>query len=114
MKNYSEYIPEIIKSLKAVDPYRIILFGSYTGNEYTKESDIDLIVILNKSKISTSYDEKMDNKLLVRRSIYEISKKIPIDLVVYTKTEYEIINKKQTSFINEINNTGKILYERAS
>jgi predicted nucleotidyltransferase len=114
MKFYQKYIKKIVYSLKTLEPYKIILFGSCARNDFSEGSDIDLVVVLNKSGISSSYDEKMSNKLLVRRSIYEISKKIPIDLVVYTKSEFELINKKQTSFIHEINNTGKILYERAS
>ena len=56
----------------------------------------------------------MKNKLLVRKTIYEISKKIPIDLIVYTKREYEIIQNNKSAFYNEIENTGKIIYEKAS
>lgn len=56
----------------------------------------------------------MHNKLLVRRSIYEISKKIPIDLLVYTKAEYAIITQNSNSFFKDINLKGKVLYEKAS
>ncbi len=56
----------------------------------------------------------MQNKLLVRKCIYDISKKIPIDLLVYTKKEYEIIKENPNSFFKEISVTGKTLYEKAS
>lgn len=54
----------------------------------------------------------MRNKMLVRRKIYNLSKKIPIDLLVDTKGEYDIIQKSKNSFCNEIKKTGKLLYEK--
>ncbi|NOY10189.1 MAG: nucleotidyltransferase domain-containing protein [Spirochaetes bacterium] len=50
MKEVDKIILEIIEKLKIINPYRIILFGSYAENTYNDDSD------------------------------YEISKKIPIDL----------------------------------
>ncbi len=114
MKDGRKYIPEIIKILKQINPYKIILFGSYANGIFSEDSDIDLIVVLDSSEISKNYDEKMKNKLLVRRYLYDLSKKVAIDLVVYTKGEFEIISKNENSFYNEIKNTGKILYEKAS
>ena len=114
MKDNSKYIPKIINDLKRINPLKIILFGSYANGNFAEDSDIDLIVILDSSEISKNYDEKMKNKLLVRNSIYELTKKIPIDLVVYTKAEYEIISNNENSFHNEIVSSGKVLYEKAS
>jgi uncharacterized protein len=107
------YLPDIINNLKKVNPYKIILFGSYANELFSTDSDIDLIVILDSLNIAKNYDERMKNKLLVRHSIYEISKKIAIDLVVYTKAEYAIISNNENSFFNEIKNTGKVIYEKA-
>ncbi|MBF0117271.1 MAG: nucleotidyltransferase domain-containing protein [Desulfobacterales bacterium] len=104
-----KYIPEIIKNIRLINPYKIILFGSYANGVFSEESDLDLIVILDSSKISKNYNEKMSNKLLVRRNIYELSRKVPIDLLVYTKGEYDIISESGNSFYNEIKNTGKVL-----
>jgi hypothetical protein len=70
-------------------------------------------VILDSPDIAKNYDEKMKNKLLVRRKIYELSREVPIDLVVYTKGEYHIISESKSSFYNEIEKQGKILYEKA-
>ena len=114
MQNNKQYLSEIIEKLMELNPVKIILFGSHASETYSEDSDIDLIVILDSLKISKNYDEKMKNKLLVRRSIYDLSRKIPIDLVVYTKAEYEIISNNENSFYNEIVKTGKILYEKAS
>jgi predicted nucleotidyltransferase len=113
MAEYHRYLPEILESLKSIKPLRIILIGSYAEGTVDEDSDLDLVIILDKKRVSKNYQEKMDNKLLVRRCIYEFSKKIPIDLIVYTKEEFQQISELETSFYREINSTGKILYEKA-
>ena len=50
----------------------------------------------------------------MRNSIREINRQIPIDLVVYTRAEYELLQKQGTSFLNGIESSGKTLYEKAS
>lgn len=39
-----------------------------------------------------NYTEKMKNRLMVRRKIYELSKKVPVDLMVHTKEEMKVMN----------------------
>ncbi|MBW1779180.1 MAG: nucleotidyltransferase domain-containing protein [Deltaproteobacteria bacterium] len=113
MEDNRKYIPEIIKNIRQINPYKIILFGSYANGVFSEDSDLDLLVILDSPKIANNYDEKMRNRLLVRRNIYALSKKVPVDLVVYTKGEYDIISESGSSFYNEIAKTGKVLYEKA-
>ncbi|RWX52336.1 Nucleotidyltransferase domain-containing protein [Candidatus Electrothrix marina] len=112
MEDKRKYLPEIVKNIRQTDPYKIILFGSYAGDSFTEESDLDLLVVLDSLGIAKNYDEKMRNKMLVRRKIYNLSKRIPIDLLVYTRGEYDIVLKSENSFCNEIKKTGKLLYEK--
>jgi predicted nucleotidyltransferase len=112
MEDNRKYLPEIIRNIRQINPYRIILFGSYAGGVFSEDSDLDLLVILDSPEIAKNYDEKMRNRLRVRRKIYEVSRKVPVDLVVYTKGEYDIISESGNSFYNEIKNTGKVLYEK--
>ena len=112
MEDKRKYLPEIVNRIRQTDPYKIILFGSYAGDTFSEDSDLDLLVVLDSLGIAKNYDEKMRNKMLVRRKIYNLSKKIPIDLIVYTKGEYDIIQKSRNSFCNEIKKTGKLLYEK--
>ncbi len=107
-------ISDIVNNIKKLDTKYIILFGSYASETYTDDSDIDLIVILDSNEIPDTYEKRMANKLMVRNCIYELSRKKAIDLVVYTEAEYDLIKNNQTSFYNEISETGKILYEKAS
>jgi uncharacterized protein len=108
-----KYLPEIVENIRQIDPHKIILFGSSVEGVLREDSDLDLVVILDSSEITKGYNERMKNRLLVRRAIYELSKKVPVDLVVYTKKEYDIISKSGGSFFNEIETTGKVLYEKA-
>ena len=93
MDRTEDRVRQIIKQLVAIKPYRIILFGSGADSAVQNPIDIDLLVILDSNSISRSYEERMANKLLVRRKIYALSKETPIDLLVYTKAEYELIRE---------------------
>ena len=109
-----ELLNKIIQNLLSVNPSMIILFGSYAKNDFDEESDVDLVVILDTKMIPETYDHKLKLKVQVRYTIYELSRQIPIDLIVYTNGEFEILKKQKTSFYNELMETGKILYEKAS
>lgn len=113
MKTSDDTIARIIESLKTVDPFMIFLFGSRASGTNDSESDIDLVVVLDDQTIPSSYSERMERKLLVRKAVYELSKKVQIDLVVYTKGEYEQISHLKTSFYNTIKTDGIVLYEKA-
>ncbi|MCK5154307.1 MAG: nucleotidyltransferase domain-containing protein [Spirochaetales bacterium] len=80
---------------------------------FDEESDIDLVVILNTEMIPETYDKKLEIKVQVRDSIYELSRQMTIDLVVYTKAEFKLLEDLRTSFYNEIIDTGKVIYEKA-
>src|SRR6056297_2563156 len=112
MKNAQKYLDDIKTRLEKIEPYKIILFGSVAVGNSDEESDIDLIVVLDSEKISQNYEEKMYNKMLVRKTIRDISEEIPIDLLVYTKKEFEIIMKNKNSFFKEIELQGKVIYEK--
>lgn len=114
IKTQKDFIEEIRGRLKELNPYKIILFGSLAEGGEKSDSDIDLLVILDSEDICRSFEEKMKNKLLVRRSIYDISKKIPVDLLVFTRKEYEAIRENRNSFFRDIDSKGKVLYEKAS
>lgn len=109
-----DILNKIVHNLQKVNPLKIILFGSYAKGDFNEESDIDLVVILDTETIPDTYDHKLELKVQVRDSIYELSRQMAIDLVVYTNGEFEFLKKQKTSFYNEIMDTGRIIYEKAS
>jgi len=111
--NYNTVIDNLIVLLKSSDPYKIILFGSYAKGNQDENSDIDLMVILDNNHVSKTYQERLNKKISVKNLLLEINRKIPLDILVYSKEELNIIKKHGNYFIDEIEKTGKIIYEKA-
>ncbi|GHV30349.1 nucleotidyltransferase [Spirochaetia bacterium] len=110
----NKVLDSLIFSLKSSDPYRIILFGSYAKGNPNENSDIDLMVILDNNHVSKTYEERLNKKISIRNLLLEINRKIPLDLLVYSKEELKLIKNHGNYFIDEIERTGKIIYEKAS
>ena len=108
------YIQEIINKLSKMNIKEIILFGSMNNANFDEESDIDLLIILDIDKIPKTYEEKMKMKLELRKAIRTINRKVAIDLLVYTKKEFELLKKEGNNFFQNIIKNGKKLYEKAS
>jgi predicted nucleotidyltransferase len=104
----------LIASLKSSDPYKIILFGSYANGIPNEHSDIDIMVILDNDDIPKTYEERLNKKLLIRNSVYEINQNFSLDILVYSKAELKKIKDYGNYFIEEIEKTGKVIYEKAS
>jgi predicted nucleotidyltransferase len=113
MGNYS-YIDQLLEALKKSDPYRIILFGSYAKGNADENSDIDMVVILDNNDVAKTYEERLSKKLYINRLVRNINYKIALDILVYSKEEYKIVKNYGNYFIDEIERTGKIIYEKAS
>ena len=110
---FSTILSNLIVSLKASNPYKIILFGSYANGNPNENSDIDLLIILDNNHVSKTYQERLNKKIRIRSSVIEINRKIPLDILVYSKEEWKIIKKSGNDFIDEIEKTGKVIYEKA-
>lgn len=103
-------IQAISKRLKDnLSIYQIILFGSYASSKHKQDSDIDLIVILDQSGLSKSYAEKIKRRLSVTQLLTSFRKTIPLDVLVYSRDEWNLLLRQDSSFINEINQTGILI-----
>ena len=80
MKDYRNVIERIKSSVLATDPgATLILFGSHARGENTIESDIDILVLLDKDKISVEdrkrigyplYDIQLESEILISPAIF--------------------------------------------
>jgi len=111
--NYNAVIENLISSLKPSDPLRIILFGSCAEGKQNENSDIDLMVILDNDHVSETYEERLNKKISVRNLVLDINRKMPLDILVYSKKELKLIKEHGNYFIDEIERTGTIIYEKA-
>ena len=101
-----ELLDEIKNLLKPIHPFKVILFGSYTTNHFNQESDIDLVVVLNKSGFSKNYSELLKNRIAINRLLRKIRMKIPMDILVYTKDEWAKLTTEGNRFFKEIEEHG--------
>ena len=98
-------ISEIVnKIVSGYSPDKIILFGSYASGKPNENSDLDLFVIKNTNL------PRPQRTTQVRKMLY--GSMFPIDLIVYTPKEIDKSKGNKFSFVYEVLNTGKIIYER--
>ena len=110
MKNLN-YLEEILDKLKTINPYLIILFGSYAYGKPDEDSDIDILLVTNDDFMPQNYREQLDYRLSIKKIIRETAKKAPVDLLIYTKPMYKKFKQLNSSFSREILTKGKKLYE---
>ncbi|GBU21728.1 hypothetical protein R80B4_01628 [Fibrobacteres bacterium R8-0-B4] len=105
-------VEEMTERLKVLNPYKVILFGSYASGNPTEDSDLDVAVILDSDKILENFDERMERRRPVSGAVREIRYQIAMDILVYSKAEIDYLKADGNNFIEEIESTGKVLYEK--
>ncbi len=101
----SKKIDEVASRIASrFNPYKIILFGSYANGTPNDDSDLDLLIVQDS-------DLPMQKRGLdIRMSL--IGTKIPLDILIYTKLEFEQEKSENSSFLNSAIKNSKVLYER--
>ncbi len=84
MDNKNQLLQQIKNTVRATDPDAIlILYGSYARGDNRSDSDLDILVLLNKDKITFDdrkrigyplYDLQLESEILISPSIF--SKKL--------------------------------------
>ncbi len=88
----------------AMQPRRIVLFGSRARGSERAGSDVDLMIEMDS-----------DLRPLERmRRVYEVcrGRTLPMDVVVYTPDEVAEQRQYRNSLVSEIEREGKVLYEQ--
>lgn len=100
-----EKLPHVVQRLvEALQPEKIVLFGSYAYGTPTPDSDVDLLVVME-----TCAPDK-ERYLSVCRLLRP--RPFPVDILVRTPQEIARALEKGDFFIQEIVSQGKVLYER--
>ncbi|MDR3002570.1 MAG: nucleotidyltransferase domain-containing protein [Fibromonadaceae bacterium] len=89
-----------------------MLFGSYANGTATEDSDIDLVVILDTEEFAETFKNRRNRNLSVSTALLEINKQYAMDIVVYSKGEFEYLEKKESEFIKEVRNMGVEIYAK--
>jgi predicted nucleotidyltransferase len=100
-----ELLNEIVhRIVQAVNPDKIILFGSYAYGQPNQYSDLDILVIMPSDK------PRWQRSSLIREALRGLF--IPMDIVVYTPEEVEEWSDVTLAFVTTAMRKGKVLYEK--
>lgn len=99
MKDIRAFARRIGKEFK---PKRIILFGSYAYGKPTRDSDVDLLIVM-------PYRGRPSEKAIEIRS--RIVAPFGIDLLVYSPRELAHRYRIEDWFVRDVVEKGKVLYE---
>lgn len=100
-------IEEIKKRLvKTYKPLEIYIFGSYAWGSPGEDSDLDLAVVVDSC-------EPSKYEMLVKGHKALIGLKIPKDIFLYTKEEFEEYSEDITRLTHKIKHEGKKIYAKA-
>jgi uncharacterized protein len=100
----NQLIPDITDRLiKAFNPESIFLFGSHVWGTPNADSDLDILVIVTHSEVSSS-----KRSALAYRALRDIP--YPLDILVRTRQEIEKFSQTPSALECQILMSGKCLY----
>jgi predicted nucleotidyltransferase len=104
-ESIQEKIDKMVRRIvKKFKPEKIILFGSYARGTPTKDSDVDLLIIMPVS------GSKREKRIEIGVALHDI--RIPKDIIVATPDEVERRKNLVGTIIRPALEEGKVLYAR--
>jgi uncharacterized protein len=99
------YLKTIIEKVtENFNPEKIILFGSYAYGKPTKDSDIDLMVVMDTDM------NPYERALPIRKALKYIG--MPKDVIVRTPQEFERFKDIVGTIIYTAAHKGRVIYEK--
>jgi predicted nucleotidyltransferase len=96
----------IRESLAPLHPQKVIVYGSFARGQAGRESDIDLIVVLDSGTTPQTYQERAANRLAVRRALDAVNRDYAMDVFVYTLPEWKRFRDLDSAFSREVASQG--------
>lgn len=103
----TDEVVEKVISLVKDDIYKMYLFGSYARGDFTSESDIDIMIILNCSKDNVKLYRKQISKLASRIGL---KNDIDVSILLRDKESFEK-GQRLLPFYQNIVKEGVTIYE---
>lgn len=101
----AQLLEEVVQTIvEAVNPHKIILFGSRARADAHPESDLDLLII--KESTLPRYQRAIPIYHALRTIM------VPMDVIVYTPAEVEEWAQVSQAFVTTAIREGKVLYEK--
>ena len=101
-KKIGLYVDKLVEEL---DPYIVILFGSFARGDVNEGSDVDIIVVAD-------FEEPFLDRI---RRLLELDEfGMPLEPIGYTLDEFERMKRDGNPFILEVLEKGKVLYVKGA
>jgi predicted nucleotidyltransferase len=100
---FNEMVRRIVERFH---PEKIILFGSYARDEFTEDSDLDILVVMPVENSQRQKANEIDLTLADRT--------VPIDVIVVTPEQFDRQKDLAGTIIYEAAHEGKVIYDRAA
>ncbi len=97
-----KHAEDIVASLVALNPLRVIVFGSWARGQADEYSDLDLVVVM-----------ETDKRFIRRLDDWDFPLRMGVDALVYTPEEFEAMRRRGNSFIERILSEGVTLHARS-
>lgn len=97
-------LKKIRKKLIDMDAIKIILFGSYTREDITSRSDLDIICVMPPTRTGREWMKKIYD---------EVDREVDCDIIAYTEDELER-TIPLSRFLRDALKTGRVIYEKRS
>jgi predicted nucleotidyltransferase len=95
----------IQRLIAAAQPRKIILFGSYVRGSVNQDSDLDVLVVVDDTRLNPHAEAAR-----LRRTVRDIN--MPMDILVIAESEYERLRHRWDLIYYEATENGQLAYER--
>ena len=95
--------------VEEIQPEKVLLFGSYAGGVPNNNSDIDIIMVLDKE---LEKKNRMENVVMLNIKTALPDLMFPKDFKLYSLNEYRKLKENKFSFLGSALQNAKMLYER--
>jgi predicted nucleotidyltransferase len=101
-----EQIDQLVhKIVASYQPEKVILIGSYAAGNQNENSDLDLLIVKNTPLPAHKRTSEISG--LLKGILF------PIDVLIYTQSEFEQMKTLKYSFLYQALSKNKILYEQS-
>jgi predicted nucleotidyltransferase len=106
MRDRNEMLQMIKEKVRETEPgATLILYGSYARGEEHEDSDIDVLILVNRDEEKMTWKERTEVAVQLNPVEWEIG--VPISPVVYSKVGWA--NHRVTPYYENVNREGIVL-----
>jgi argininosuccinate lyase len=69
-----------------------------------------LLIILNTDEFAKTFKEKIERRTPISMALLDINRLFAMDIIVYSKGEFDYLKGKDDFFIKEVEDTGIEIY----